>query len=174
VNTIRKFFISLWYTKERILLVVMLLILCWRVFQVVSPPDEEAMDRPTPPPPPAQTEPPPDWEGGPPERPIMPGVPPQQDYSSLHQKNPFWFHGTQMGGTGRGGADGDEVDVTLESIQVPPSGEPLAKLVAGDAKWYKEGEAFQSYQVLSIDPDAGTCEIYSEKLGQRITLRVSD
>ncbi len=33
--------------------------------------------------------------------------------------------------------------------------------------WYSEGDAFESYQLLSIDPETGCIVVFSEKIGRR-------
>ncbi len=36
--------------------------------------------------------------------------------------------------------------------------------------WYYEGDRFESYAIISIDPDAKTCDVRSEAVGGVITL----
>jgi Ca-activated chloride channel family protein len=46
----------------------------------------------------------------------------------------------------------------------------------GRARWYKEGDRFESYEISLIDPESNTVTIYSEleKMATRLTLKSSD
>ncbi len=171
MNKIRKIIAWLWLHKERMTLLVMLGILAWYVYQVLKPPDVEDLS--------AKHKPPlgrlPEvWEEGPGSGPpdIIP-LPPD-DFSNIYRANPFWYSSGSIPTEGSGDSgDAGSADIKLTSIQTDSDGVSSARLVTQSRGWYKEGDSFESYQVLRIDATARTCEVYSEELRKSITLSLS-
>jgi hypothetical protein len=142
-------------------LAIMFVALCYQVFKVWNP-------EPPPPPPVHRTattdvegaveipEPPPvgrPWEG--------------EDTNEL-RKNPF----TRMTGSVTT-SEGSDEKIQLLKIIVWSDGSLRAELKTPQEKGYfQEGEAFSTYEVLSIDKEAGTVEVFSAETNKRLTLSV--
>lgn len=164
----------IWYNKERMILVVMVLVLAYRVYEVLNPPPP----RQWPPLASPRTQLPDDEEsrqmlglpGSPPPR---PGIALPGDYVSFFDNNPFWYHsGTARQDTG---ADtrGADLNIQLLDVQVV-RGTPRARLSTpgGRPAWYDENEQFANqYELQRIDPETGTVVVYSERHRQSFTLR---
>lgn len=63
--------------------------------------------------------------------------------------------------------------VALNDIQGAPSGPRASLQVSGVTRWFKEGDAFEEYRVLSILPEEGVCVILNEKMQQQTRLSLS-
>jgi len=167
-DKIRKIVSWIWYNKERMVLVVMVGFLMYRVWQVFYPPPmpEEAFLRP-----PMQSlpeEPGPGIE--PPRPPIAPPMRIPGDYATIHQRNPFWYYGRQTAGAGRG--DAADVQIQLLRIRVVNNQNRVQLRTATTTGWYNEGERFEEFELVSVDPENNTATVYAERLGRRITLTV--
>ena len=159
----------IWANKERMILIVMLCLLGYKVYEVVKDPGEIEFKSP----PTVSTvlneekkellELPP--------MPIAPPIRAPEDWTSLYRNNMFWYY---SGASKQSDATTEEqADITLVRIRTMPNGAVLAQLqTSSDTRWYREGDVFQQYEVLSIDPDAQTCEVRSERLGRVLTLTV--
>lgn len=169
MDKIRKFFEWIWGSKERMVLAVMVVLLCWQVYKVVHP----TVESPDPPIPRIRTELPDD-----PEElkdmalPEPPPPPPERtadtDYGSLYRNNPF--HAIK-GQQDTKSATEDKPNISLKKIMTWADGSVKAQLKTKSAtKWYAEGEEFESFRLMSIDMTAKTCEIYSEEHRKRFTL----
>lgn len=98
--------------------------------------------------------------------PLLPGT-----FAALYNRNPFWYHS----GPGREQREErpEELGITLLDIREVSGGRLRARLqVAGrPAKWCDIDELFQGFQVQEINPDEGTVVVYAESQMRRITLR---
>jgi len=109
-----------------------------------------------------------------PEMPAPPQARKLGDWKSVYMPNPFWYLASTSK-TDKGEAGGNE-DVNISLLRIQKKGkEYRAQLqTAGSAKkWYVEGEQFESFVLLKIDPEAKTCEVHSERLGKTILLKVA-
>lgn len=167
-DKIRKIAAWIWNNKERMVLVLMVGFLMYRVYQVFfpPPPPEEAALRP-----PAQSlpeDPPPGVS--PPRPPVQPPMRLPGDYATIHQRNPFWYFGRQQAGSGSDASTDVQIDV-LRIREV--NNQYRAQLrTATTTGWYNEGERFEEFELVSIDPDEDSVTVYAERLGRRITLTV--
>ncbi|HNR29246.1 MAG TPA: hypothetical protein PKI11_00010 [Candidatus Hydrogenedentes bacterium] len=176
-DRVRKIAKWLWFNKERLILVIMLVYLGMRVRQVFEKVEEtqeplilpsnvlpdDAQER--------QIVPPDRPEGvgpggkGPPRRP--PGA-----YGSLIDRNPFWFHAAP--GSGRPGEEGERWDIQLLQLQEPVPGKVRARIRTLSAtKWFDLGDSFEEYEIQDIDMAAGTCTVYSSKYKKSKVLEIS-
>ena len=161
MDKIRKLADRIWYNKERIVFAILVVILGWNAYRALNPSDtgEQRMYRfpkndigdrldvkmPAPPDPPRLAQ----WKG-------------------LYTPNPFWFNPSERRSEGQ--EQSEEANIALLRIR-DVRGEPRVQLrTASSTKWYSEGEQFESYQVFSIDPEAGTCQVRSERTGRNLTL----
>jgi hypothetical protein len=155
----------LWYNKERMVLVVLVAVLCWNVYKVVSPGEETkeiphalpkgAIDSnyssvlPIPPPPPRTS----------------------AQWDTIYTPNPFWYFSAQtVSNDNRKGPE--DAGIRLLDMKKVRDKHRVKLQTAAAEKWYYEGDAFESFELLSIDPDEGTCQVRSERLGRVITLRL--
>ena len=152
-------------------LAVLLVVLCLRVYTVVYPQDADEDTTPQFVDPRSSL--PATWE--PPDMPGPPPAPPLSgEFSSLVKRNPFSPWGALQETDPN--ADDGTGDISLVRIVPWRDGSYRAELKTATTRGmrYKEGEQFESYILQSIDPDSNTCEVYSEKEGRTITLRVED
>ena len=165
MNKLRKIGERLWLYKERMVFAAMVVVLCWYVYKALNPPEQEddiLMVLPKsevgsevggvewPPPPAAR-------------RPV--------DWSSIHKRSPFWYFSTP-GATEQNDRGEQDARISLLNIRVV-SGRPRAQLqTESSKKWYDEGESFESFELLKIDPEAETCDVYSERLGKVVILEL--
>jgi len=163
VEKVRKILDRVWNNKERMVLAVMVAILCWHVYKVVYPPKEEALAEHRLP------------SGAVPEK-RLPDVPPpvvrqSMQWDMVFTPNPFWYFSAQKEtvSTKEGPKD---AGISLLRIRKVGRDKYKAQLrTANTTRWYEEGEGFESFQLLRIDPVAGTCEVRSERLGRVIKLQ---
>jgi hypothetical protein len=160
MDKLRKFGMWLWQNKERMVLVFLVAVLAFRVYKVMTAQTELPADPKRP------------IDGPAPETPIPPD--PVQDsstesYQSLSQRNPFWYYGARPEITGNEGAE-EEENIRLLNIQRSPDNQYVAQIQTQVTKWYREGEEFESYQLMRIDPENQQVEVYSGKSGTTLTL----
>jgi len=159
MDKLRKIGLWVWNNKERLAFGLLAIILTVQVYRVMS---QEIEQPPLPTPKPGEpkeyvVEPPP--------------APPESDnYSSLVERNPFSYYSSVMG-AGSQGTDGED-NIQLLDIQRAPDGGYAARIYTKAAKWYKEGESFESYVLLRIDPEQQLVEVRSDKTGTTLTLRM--
>ncbi len=172
VDKLRKLGIWFWYNKERMVLLVMVAVLAYRVYGVMYPPEPEQWPFiPVP-----LTDLPQSAEerqalGLPGDLPLpptsgLPGV-----YTSLHERNPFWYYSgsTQQKGGEEGSAEA--LNIQLLDIQVA-AGEPRARLkTIRTTDWYSEREQFEEFELVSIDVETQTAVVYSERYERQFTLK---
>lgn len=176
VDKLQKIGAWLWRNKERAVLLVMLVILGYRGYQLVSPPPMPNWPRLQPPKPQL----PDDLSELAEQNVELPPVPsprPPADvpesYASLYQKNPFWYY------SGSGSSQGDQ-EITVEQLNIQllniqqVQGRWRARLrTTSTTKWYDEGEQFEEFEVIRINPDNQTVEIRSERYGRNFTLQLN-
>jgi len=112
------------------------------------------------------------------EFPDSPSLPPARRvpevWKPLWERSPFWYN-AQPGQEDRD-ADGNQRQdpgIRLLAIAERPDGSPRAQLrTASSKKWYDEGEEFEKYVLISIDPENKQCEVYSEELRERHILKI--
>jgi hypothetical protein len=161
MDKMRKFFEWLWLSKERFVLAAMVLVLCWNLYRVVYP--EKLTELPTHRPPSRTFE----------DEPLntTPLAPAQtQDWASVYTPNPFWAL------SGKSNKDDDKnVDAGITLLEVRKvKDKARAKLqTESAARWYDEGESFESFELMSVDLEAKTCQVRSERLGKVITLQAT-
>ena len=147
----------------------MVAVLAFQIFNVIR--TEEDLSRGLPSSPritadPAQLDPPP------PDLP--PELPPQKPPANpnvLIQNNPFDWREQ------RGGGGGPDTSLsTLILLRIRGEGENAIAQIETDSsrKWYSVGEAFESYELLSVDVDEGTAEVFDESLNRTRIIRLED
>ncbi len=163
MDKVRKIAARLWYNKERMVLAIMVALLCWNVYKVMYPPppakqtdytlpkgEVTDVDLPTPP------------------KPFVPRMPQQWDVAFT--PNPFWYFSGQKA---EGGGDKERQDAGISLLRIKQVGDTWrAQLKTTRTAWYDEGEQFESFELLKIHPDEGTCEVNSQQLGRVIVLRL--
>jgi len=153
----------IWNQKEKMVLVILLCVFGFRVYQVVNGP---------PPAPPDDTT----KKVAPDDTPDLPGPrqarAPKVNYQSLVQRNPFSVYGVSIGGDES--RDGDQrIDLTLVRIVPWHDGSYRAEMVSSRdtrTRRYEEGEPFEGYRVETIDPVANTVTVYSSEHERSFTL----
>lgn len=165
-NWLRKVAAWLWATKERMVLAVMVAVLVSRVYQVVQPPVSPAAGK--------NFQPPGSDESRLRER---PGVPPRTpsppssgNWTNLWLTNPFTY--VSPGDSSRRViVEGREIDLELLSIQQIPDGSYRVQIRSPSRRaWYSEGDPFESYELVSIDPDTECIVIFAEEIGKPVEI----
>jgi hypothetical protein len=172
VTQLRKIGTWIWLNKERMFLAALVVVLCYRVYLVVYPPAPEADVRITMPRNPQNVAPEELSE-------ITPGTPPaapppfiRETWRSLYVRNPFTYYAAEGGGETAGA---EELNISLLDIQILPNGKERARIrTSSTVKWYTEGEKFEQFELLEIDPDAQTAVVYSEQLAKRLDLEIGE
>ncbi len=156
----------IWLNKERMVLVVMVAFLCYRVYMVLyplEPPEEKILRSPRNNPNriPEEVLPPKPK----PRPPIdMPG-----SYASLHKANPF-HAGASKGNTGadRDGGHG------LELLRIQDFGDRTRAQIHNTStntkKWYDQDEKAEGFEVTEIDAEAEEVKVYVEEFRRTYTL----
>lgn len=155
-------------------LAVVVVILCLRVYEVMRPKQ--------PPPPPNYTYPRTQLPEDPQELADLgfPGAPPlppipaaAKVWSSLWKRNAFWYNPSVT-------STGDEKlqqflrnpGVRLLNITAGKGGKYRAQLqTSSSRKWYDEGEQFEQFELVSIDPEKQECVVYSIEFQQPVPLK---
>ena len=163
MDKLRKIAELFWYNKERLVFVLLLGFLCWRVYEVMNPPKEvlgsatsiTAPRRPT-----AEDVPSPK---GP--EPTPPGS--DGSFDSIRKRNPFWYYSEQVK-TDTAPKNDQQTSITLVRIM----GDRARLEINGEKKLCAKGDTFGNYEIRNIDPAAQTCEVYSAQSGRTETLSV--
>lgn len=174
VDKLQKAGAWLWYNKERMVLVIMVAILGYRVYRVITPPP--APDWPVLQPPRSELPTDPEEQrqlglpGNPAARPPMdvPG-----SHASLYGRNPFWYH------SGQQSEQSDQQEVTAESlniqlldIQEAAGGRLRARLRTKSlTSWYSENAQFEEFELQRINKEDQTIEVYSERYGRTFVIQ---
>lgn len=164
MDKFRKIAERLWYNKERMVLAIMVGVLCWNVYKVAYPPPEKeetkhllpkgAIDA--------------DWARA--NTPASPLPRVSQQWDTVYTPSPFWYYSGQSELTNKRQGPQSAGITLLRIKQVVDKWR--AQLRTTRTAWYDEGESFESFQLLKINPDEGTCEVRSEQLGKVIVLRL--
>ncbi len=161
MNRVRKIGQWLWFNKERMVLVIMVGVLCYQVWEVVSPPEGPEVPNYSPP------------TGGNVQTPIPPpppaglGVPPAT--AELERRNMFtWFPPQEAGGEEE---QEIELNIRLVGIRPNPVGDGcIAEIRTGRTNYVEEGDTFEQFQVISIDCEEEIVVVFAEALGREISL----
>lgn len=161
----------LWRNKERMVLIVMLAVLAYRVYGIFNPPPEEAWARLPQPKLELPTEHDERQELGLPNLPALsapsglPGV-----YTSLYERNPFWYYSGQKTSSASEQVSAADLNIELVDIQ-NVRGKPRARLkTSRTTKWYSENEQFEEFEVTSIDAENQSVVVYSQRYSKSFTL----
>lgn len=162
---IRKLTTWVWNVKERIILIIMIIILCQRVYDVMNPETEDAAARI--PPMPFSTS---DNVPIPRNPPLPPPDLAPQNWILLESRPNTLFVKPRSGPNVNDNQE-DVTDLVLHRIR--NSGRvPRVQISTGQGRprWYEEGAKFESYEIVFIDPENQTCQVYSEEASKPITL----
>ncbi|HOF41530.1 MAG TPA: hypothetical protein PLD73_15780 [Candidatus Hydrogenedentes bacterium] len=108
-------------------------------------------------------------QGKPPVPPANPLPPSPVAYNALVKENPFTAATVE-----RSTPDGPGGRPNLRLLAIREWGDTYrAQIQTRTRKWYAAGESFETYQLVSIDPDAGTVVIFSEQDGQNYTFALN-
>lgn len=148
-------------------LAVVVAVLAFQIFSVARTEEDLSQGMPSPPRPQVDPEllenPPP---GLPPD---LPPSKPPVNAERLAQNDPFdWSRQA-------GPAAGEDANLsTLRLLRIRGEGDEAIVQIETDAsrKWYTVGEAFESYELLSVDAEAGTAEVFDESLNRTRTIRL--
>jgi hypothetical protein len=165
VNSIRKIGRWFWLNKERMILVIMVCILCYRVYQIIYPPPkpQEKQYRP------------PVKEVAEDQRPPLPPPPPPMlipgAYASLHRQNPFWYYSREASDKQRE-VTGKDLGITLLNVRRVGETWRAQLRTQSTTRWYNEGEEFEQFVLERVNPEEKTVVIYSEQYARRFTYEV--
>ena len=162
MDKLRKIGLWIWYNKERMVLAIMFIALCYQLYKVWNPepPEKTKVFVPAS----METE-------GKVEIPQPPSPPRRNSPASITSLlgNPF----TRMTGAARENAGGEE-SIKLLRIIKWSDGTLRAELQdSRERDYFKEGESFGTYEVLSINQEAGEVEVYSAESNKRLKLSVN-
>lgn len=160
MDKLQKFFKGFWRYKERLVLVVLLGFLAFRIYELFVPKELEA----------AQTS-----TSGTREAPQPPPNNPPLDapgqFAGLYRSNAFtYFSDAPSDGEG---PTAREAGIELVKLQEMPDGRWRAQLkTTVTRKWYYEGDPFEEFKLESINPEDQTVVVYAERFARTITLRL--
>lgn len=163
-----KFGMWLWRNKERIVLVVLVLFLCARTYRVVM----GAAPQPVKPHPPVRSELPEDWNEAPPRPPAPPAIP-KPPKEALIRSNMFTVYGRPVEEGRTEEVTADSIGVKLIRIVPWKGNEYRAELLTKGRrpKRYSEGEQFENFRLVRIDPTNNSVEIWAEQYGRSFVLQ---
>jgi hypothetical protein len=162
LDKLRKIGQWLWLSKERIVLLVMILVFAYRVYLVAYP--QEAID--SLPPfanPGSHVEP---LVGDPQSEPIPP--PPPPPVGDLVRNNMFWVYARDITGTGQ--ETQRQINLRLINIIRTPERGVQANLRTNRNYWVEAGAQFEQFIVREVNADEGFVIVFSEELGDEIRL----
>ncbi len=166
LTILQKTGIWIWNQKEKMVLLILVCVFGFRVYQVVSGPPPAPPDDHT--------------KLSSPDNPELPGPgsvrPPKVDYQGLVQRNPFSIYGIS---TAREGERGSEPRIDLVLVRIVPwnDGTHRAEIISSQdsrPRRYEENEPFEGYRVESINPSANTVTVYSSEHGRSFTLEAQE
>ncbi|MBN2311746.1 MAG: hypothetical protein JXR94_22395 [Candidatus Hydrogenedentes bacterium] len=161
-----------WLNKEKVVLVVLILVFCYRVYKVVDPEEAAPLDIPKAPKAlPSGPEAPPPGADFPGDPPLPPAPPIAVPASRFAESNPFTIYGTTEHDEDQGPR---RPEMRLVGIRPFPDGKPRAEIITRGTKpkRYKEGEAFETYRLESIDEASGSIVIYSQEHNRTFTYQL--
>lgn len=162
MNKLRKIGVWCWNVKERCVLLLMVLILALRVYVLVNAEDETEAKTYSIPASPSGV----DTNSPPPPPPLE--IP--EPITRLSSRSPFLYV-PPAGGGNQGISAEERQDAKVRVLRIAPGsgGSYVAQITTGGArKFVQEGGSFESYQLISIDPDTECCIIYSENSNKQI------
>jgi hypothetical protein len=163
VDKLRKTGLWLFHNKERMFLFIMVGILCYRIYVVVIPePPEQA---------PAVTAPSENVPAG--TMPPVPEMRPPMDvpgnYTQLYNSNPFWYHAGKAN-QDKGEISAADLGITLLDIKKVGDRWRAQLRTTSEKDWYDEGEPFEEYELVRINPEQKTVIINAKRYRKRVTL----
>ncbi len=159
MDKLQKFFKGLWRYKERIVFVVMLGFLGYRVYELFVPKNPEL---------------PPAVEVGEAARPEIPPNMAAPDapeaYASLVRRSPFSYFSDAK--TGEGDDETEQLGLGLLAIRQVGTKWRVKLRTPGvtRGKWYDEGEPFEEFVLEKINPEEKSVEVYSESIARTVTV----
>lgn len=159
MDKLNKILKGLWRYKERMVLVVMLCFLGYRVYELFNPQPAETAAAAV---------------GGEPELPQIPPNDPPPDapgqyYNMLH-RSPFSYYSDAP--VDDRNALPPEIKLELLAIR-QVSGKWRAQIRTETAKkWYDEGENFEEFVLESINPDENSAVVYVTRIARSVTVRI--
>lgn len=164
VDTLRKMGLWIWLFKELLILVILVGVLCYRVYGVVNPPPPKNAEKPARP---SDVLDP----GNEPPAPVPPPPPDiAQGYAEIYSRNPFRYEA--VGASGSSGPGAQDPGIVLRDIK-ELNGVLTARLrvkSTGTDDWHTVDESFQGYLVTDIDAEAKTVTVYVEEFKKSFTL----
>lgn len=147
----------------------MIAVLAFQIFSVLRTEEDQTLGMPPPPSKQADRE---SLEPAPPEMP--PEIPPREppvNAPRLATNDPFDWR-EQSAGPGAGGP----AESTLRLLRIRGEGESAFVQIQTESsrRWYSVGEAFESYELLSVDAEEGTAEVFDESLNRTRTIRLDE
>jgi hypothetical protein len=168
-SQLRKAGAWIWNQKEKMILVALILVLCYRVWGVMNPPEVnfEESARGANPPKPRQI-----LKDPPPPVPVLPRSP---DFKGLVRTNPFTVH-SALPGSREGEAREERPNLTVVRIVPWTGGEYRAEIITQGArpKRYKEGEQFESYRLVDIDEINNQVTIFSNAHNKNFVITANE
>lgn len=86
------------------------------------------------------------------------------------EDDPFVFEPERS----EGSSAEEETELYLLNIVVSGGRYRVQIETESSSKWYSEGDAFENYEILSVDPEEGTCEIFDESRNRSRTLYLEE
>ena len=105
-----------------------------------------------------------------PDPPPIPNDKPVPPVATLARNNPFVY----VPGGGSRTQNVQETGLTLLRIQDTSAGLRAQIQSKTARKWYSEGESFETFELLSIDPEEGCCWVFAENLNTREKICIGD
>jgi hypothetical protein len=161
MTKIRKLFAWFWRNKERMVLIVMVAILCQRVYQVMYPKPPEDHKR--------RVAPGDSISELPPLPPPRPLTDVKGAYASLYRKHPLWLH-SKIGSKDKRDEGVEELSITLHNITTAPRLSAQLSTKTARKKWYSENEPFEKFRLESINVEDKTVDIFSEEHNKVYTI----
>lgn len=159
MDKLQKFVKGLWRFKERIVLVVMLGFLGFRLWELVNPQEAQSVTSAA--------------AGKAAQLDYPPNAPapdaPGQYYNLLH-RSPFSVYSDAPVDT----KDSLPPDIKLELTAIRQvSGKWRAQIKTETAKkWYDEGEPFEEFVLESINPEENSAVLYVTRIARSVTIRI--
>ncbi len=161
----------LWLNKERIVIVIAVCVLGYRIYLVVVPPE---------PPDQVQVTLPRDVDNVPEAQraELLPGQPPPrparrlpETYRALVNEHPWWYFGE---GSAAGSGEVTAADLGLALVRIQELGDNVRAQIRTPTttRWYDPGEKFEEFELLDIDPDAGTVAVLSDEYQKTFVLEL--
>ena len=166
LSILRKAGVWIWNQKEKMVLLVLVGVLCFRVYVVYTGPV-------------ALPEPPTKIAKAAEDLTLpsaRPALPRPVEFQGLVQRNPFTIFGMSSEKTDTS-AGPERIDLTLERIVPWNDGSYRAEILSaidGRKRRYEQGESFLDYRVVSIEPDTNTVVVYSSALDKNFTLKAQN